>query len=55
MMVRCASGVFKQLSKLTYALETDEEDGIGKSDDESIQIINLVHVLSGDDKEDGIG
>ena len=25
--------VFKQLSKFTYELETDEEDGMGKSDE----------------------
>ena len=29
-MVRC--GVFKQLSKFTYDLETEEEDGIRWSD-----------------------
>ena len=44
-------GVFKKLTKLTYILQPEEEDG---RDDQTrvIQTIDQVHVLAG---EDGIG
>ena len=40
-------GLLKQSSKFTYYLETDEEVGIGWSD-EGIQIIEQLHVRPGD-------
>ena len=45
--------VFKQLIKFTYTLETEEEEGIGDQM-RGIQIIDLIHVLSGDGEEDGM-
>ena len=39
--------ILKQLTKFTYWLETDEEDGMGWSD-EDLKIIDQVHILSGD-------
>jgi hypothetical protein len=37
--------VLKQLTKLTYTLETDEEDGIGGSGQDLKQLTNLTYTL----------